>query len=291
MRIELTSPCCLHLGLIRADDGALCELGLTLQHPPIQLSARPASHLSIVGPRADLAAAEAARLNLTGEIEIELAIPANMGLSSDGMLAAAMKRLKAVWQGAPLSFRMTLPERACHEGGLLLTNDDGLVQARAEMAHAAEEDDWVVVLVLPKEPDDSPETFEADQRLRLIAAAHHLPDLRADVAALFDAARRDDFDAFTQSLSQVHAANEAALAVSSHPITLTDQDRAILEFMRGHGAACAARTLTGLGLYGWVKGGPASRALRKALTQHLGYFGPLVMASICDNQGARVNVS
>lgn len=289
MRAGLTSPCCLHLGLARAEDGAQCELGITLQHPPIQLTARPAQRLSVSGPRAEVALEQASALDLKGEIEIELAIPANMGLCSSEMMRACMKRLASVWHRAPLSFHMTLAERAFHEGGLLLTNDDGLTQQRAEIAHTNEDDDWVFVLVLPKEPDDLPETFEAEQHTALIRAAPYLPsNLHDHAAALFDAVKQDNFAAFADALAAIHTANEAALAASGYLIELSKQDRDILKVMRANGAAFAGRALTGLGLYGLIKGGPASRALRKALTQHLGYFGPLVMASICDNHGAKI---
>jgi predicted sugar kinase len=288
MPIEITSPCCLHLGLARAEDGALSELGLTLQHPPIQLAARPAAQLSVVGPRADIAAAEAARLNLTGEIEIELAIPANMGLGSNAMMACAVH---GSLDPKGLQDPSGLHAHAFVGGGLLLVRDDGLLKRRAAIAHAHEDDTWVFVLVLPKEPDDLTEAFEADWRSQLIGFARHLPHgMDAEVAVLFDAVERDDSNAFAVALSHIHAANEAALATSGHARALTDQDRDILGFMRANGAAFAARALTGLGLYGLVKGGPASRTLRKALTQHLGYFGPLVMASICDNHGAKTKM-
>jgi predicted sugar kinase len=230
----------------------------------------------------------AAAFDLKGEIEIELAVPANMGLSSSGMMRACMKRLASIWHDTPLSFRMTLPERVAYQGGLLLTNDDGLVQERAEIVHTNEDNDWVFVLALPKEPDDLPEAYEDDQRIRLLNATPHLPDMRERVAALFDAVKRDDFDAFADALSGIHAANEAALAADRHPIELNDQARDILDFMHVNGAEFAGCALTGLALVGLVKGGSASRALRKALTQRLGYFGPLVMASICDNHGAKI---
>jgi predicted sugar kinase len=273
---------------MRAEDGALCELGLTLQHPPTQLAARPAAQLSVFGPRAHVAAHEAARLGLTGQIEIELAIPANMGLGSDAIMTCAVS---GALNPNSLQHPSGLPAHAFVGGGLLLVNNDGLLKQRATIVHEYEDDTWVFVLALPKEPDDLAETFEAGERSKLIAAARHLPHtIGASCAALLDAVARDDFDTFAGALAHLHAANEAALAADGHPIPLTEQERDILGFMRANGAAFAARALTGLGLYGLVKGGPASRTLRKALTQHLGYFGPLVMASICDNHGAKTKM-
>lgn len=69
---------------------------------------------------------------------------------------------------------------------------------------------------------------------------------------------------------------------------MDEQERDVIACMLANGAKFAGRALTGLGLVGLIKGGPASRALRQALVRRLGYFGPRVMATICDNQGVRV---
>src|SRR5262245_16018103 len=115
MHIELTLPACLLLGFVQLE-GQLCQLGVTLRYPPVQLLARTAPALSITGGRADLAYHQAVRFYkywrgesglprspawerpalsvVEGgpggegpqvEIEIELAIPAFMGLGSRGM--------------------------------------------------------------------------------------------------------------------------------------------------------------------------------------------------------------
>ncbi len=289
MQIEMTVPSYLHLGYVHANspDNAMCELGITLQHPQIQLVARPAPTLSVSGARAELAYQQAQAVGLTGEIEIETAIPAHMGLGSDDMLGASMKRVHTAWHVGHPSFRMTLPQRAFAQGGLLLNDDDGLLQSRAAIAHQREDESWVFVLVLPKEPDDIADNFEAQQQRLLRKSTQHLTR-SLNAQTVFDAVQRDDFGGFATALADIHAANEAALAASGNSITLTHEASDILTFMRANGAALAHQTLTGLGLYGLVKGGPASRNLRAALTQRLSYFGPLVMATICDNEGARI---
>ncbi len=284
MKTEITSPCCLHLGFAHAEDGALCGLGITLQHPQIQLVARPSQTLSVSGARADVAYSHATSLNLTGYVEIEIAIPAHMGLGSDEMLRATVVR---GLNPKDLEDSSGLYAHAFAEGGLVVVDEDGVLRHRVKFSSSGEEDDWVFVLVLPKEPDDIADDFEAKQLTKLRKSAHMLTSATS-TDALFDSIAHYDFDAFTKALAEIHAANEAALAANGQPIEPSAQDREILSLMRANGAVMNAQALTGLGLYGLVKGRLASSTLRKALTQHLGYFGPLVTASICDNAGARV---
>jgi predicted sugar kinase len=97
MQIELTSPACLLLGLAQLD-GQICQLGITLQFPQIQLLARDSPALAVSGARADLARRQTAHffqqqhLPPQAEIEIELAIPQFMGLGSAAMLGLSIAR-------------------------------------------------------------------------------------------------------------------------------------------------------------------------------------------------------
>src|SRR6266496_1246725 len=106
MQVELTSPACLLLGVANVD-GQPCQLGVTLQYPPIQLAAHSADTLLITGGRADLAYQQAERflqhnnLPRRGEIEIELAIPSFMGLGSAAMLGMSMAGTFAALNGLP----------------------------------------------------------------------------------------------------------------------------------------------------------------------------------------------
>ncbi|MCL6509439.1 MAG: hypothetical protein K6U78_01990 [Anaerolineae bacterium] len=298
MRIQVASPCYLQLGFARAVDGNLGELGIALQHPPIHLAAQPAEQLLVSGARADVAYRAAARYlaqlgaPVGSQVEIELAIPAFMGLGSDGMLRISVEQalrhmLRATEAPAAEAPVVDPFYRAFERGGLLFVSPQGKLIRRAAIEHADEEDDWVFVLVLPHAPDDVAEDDELQRRRALRDAAGRLSSsVTAD--ALFAAVERDDFDAFAGALTAIHAANEAALSADGRPAALGEQERDILACMRAGGAAFAGRALTGLGLLGLIKGGPASRALRQALVRRLGYFGPSVMASICDNRGARV---
>jgi predicted sugar kinase len=293
----IVSPALLHLGFVRAADGALCKLGMTLQHPQIQMTARPAPQLQISGARADAALHYAEQflgqkcLPMQGELEIEIAIPANMGLGSDAMLEASLKQLFGGWHNLPGHHRMTLAEYACRQGGLLLTDDDGLLRERSDISHTDDAKDWVFVLVLPNTDDDVPDLFEVKRTRTLRTSAVHLnPNTHEASQAMWQAIKRDDIAAFAKTLAQIHNANELALANAGAPSTSSTEGNEILQIMRDNGALMCAQTLTGLGLYGLVQGREASRTLRDAFKQHYGYFGPLVTATLCDNAGVKTKV-
>ncbi len=294
MRVEVVSPCCLHLGFVRGPEGSACELVIALQHPPIQLTVQPAQQLLVSGARADVAyhAAEAyyARIGQAPHswIEVELAIPAFMGLGADEMLHASVAHaLGCVLRLSDPPIAYSAFRLAFRHGGLLLVGERGELLRRATIAHADEADDWVFVLALPQAPDDVPHDFELQRRAVLHRASRRL-DASCVADALFDAVEWDDFDAFANALAALHAANRAALFADGHPAELNDQERDVIARMLDGGAKFAGRALVGLGLVGLIEGGPASRALRQALVRHLGYFGPRVMATICSNHGARV---
>ncbi|BCX02950.1 MAG: hypothetical protein KatS3mg053_0888 [Candidatus Roseilinea sp.] len=214
-----------------------------------------------------------------------------MGLGADEMMRASTAH--ALWRISALP-ELPAPRDvfriAFEGGGLLLVGAHGELLRRATIVHADEADDWVFVLVLPHATDDIPDDFELRQQAALRDATEYL-DSSCTADALFDAVARDDFDAFCDALAAVHAANRAALIENGHPAELSEQERDVIACMLAGGARFAGRALTGLGLFGLIRGGPASRALRRSLVQHLGYFGPRVMATICDNRGVVLNDS
>ncbi len=306
MDVELTSPSCLLLGLAQLD-GQICQVGITLQFPQIQLLARESPALAVSGARADLAWRQAAHffqqqhLPPRAEIEIELAIPQFMGLGSAAMLGLSVARALSTLHALPaddaaelaraigLADDEALEAHAFAQGGLLVVGEHGALLRRHAIAHQGEANDWVFVFVLPRPPGATPETLEIDRRGALRAAARHLGAEMSSVitADLCPAAERDDIDTFAQALARIQTLNQAALASAGQPATLTPQEQTILDIMRDAGALTAGRTLAGLGLYGLIKGGGPSRELRRTLTERLGYFGGTVMASICENNGAR----
>jgi predicted sugar kinase len=342
MQLELTSPACLLLGLVPLD-GQICQLGVTLCYPPIELLARAAPALAITGGRADLAYRQAERCYAywrgeaspprspawerepgdgeqtlprspagergvggegQAEIEIELAIPAFMCMGSGALLGLSVARALAALHGHPaedalqlaqavdLNSEEALEAHAFALGGLLLVDGDGALRRRQPIADHDEAEDWVFVLALPRVPPGTPEALEAQRRQALRAAAARLdPDTgRVCTAQLWPAVERDDIAAFASALMAVQAANYAALAQAGQPIELSEEERAILEIMRAGGALAWGRCISGLGLYGLIKGGGPSRELRRRITEQQGYFGAAVMATLCDNHGARQRV-
>ena len=310
MQIELTSPACLLLGLAQRD-GQLCQLGITLQFPQIQLLARASSALMVSGARADLAWRQAERffqhqhLPPQAEIEIELAIPQFMGLGSAAMLGLSIARALSTLHTLPaddsakLARAVGLAEdeavelHAFARGGLLLVDEHGALLRRHAIAHPDEADDWVFVFVLPRPPAATSQMLELDQRAALRAASRHLGAEASNmiIADLWSAVERDDIETFALALARLQELNHAALTSAGQPTVLMSQEQTILDIMRDAGALTAGRTLAGLGLYGLIKGGGPSRALRRTLTERLGYFGGTIMASICDNRGARSPVA
>lgn len=304
--IEIVTPACLLLGLVQLD-GRPCELGITLQHPPVHLLAREAAGLLVTGARADAAYRQATqflghfRLPPRAELEIELAIPSCMGLGSSPMLGLSVARALAALdhvrdvpteelaRAVGLADDEALEMHAFTRGGLLVVDDAGQVRQRWTIAHADEARDWVWVFVLPHTPAGTPETLEVDRRAALHTAAPYLSPATGQIltAELWPAVEQDDIERFAPALMALQAANHDALARASQPIMLTADEQAILGILRANGALAWGRTLTGLCLYGLIKGGGPSRALRSALMEQLGFFGGTVMATICDNDGTR----
>ncbi len=303
--LNLSSPACLLLGL--ADiDGATHQLGLALSYPPVQLTARPSGLLLITGGRADLAYQQAERFlaahdrPLQGEIEIELAVPSHMGLGSAGMLGLSVARALAELHGLPAGDPAALAEalglrpeealerQAFAQGGLLLVAPDGSLTRRHAFAPDDDERDWVWVLVLPRVRPGTSDTLEVDRRAALRAAARHLSaETGALLAgALWPAAEHGDIAAFGQALEQFQQLNYDALRLSGQPHALSADEARALNIMRAGGALACGRIIGGMGLYALVRGGPASRTLRRALTDDLGYFGGTVMASLAAPVGA-----
>jgi predicted sugar kinase len=320
MLIELNVPASLPLGLVQLEAEAglkTCLLGFTLQHPPVHLQAQAHPELVVSGPRADKAYEQAGRfsqhhgLKTGAEVEIELAIPALMGLGSEAMLGLGIAQALA-WV-----HELSLPEDKAPQlaavlglepghalelwgfdrGGLLLvdtrpgpTGQPDLIR-RQEIAHK-EKDAWAFVFVLPRVPKDTPETLETDRLAHLLQAAPHLsPDSgRLVTEELWPAVAADDIAAFGQGLMRLQQMNQTALARARTPVELSDDHQATLDLMHDHGAFAWGQSPTGLCLYALVRGAKDSIDLRQKLRQHLSVFGGTIMATITDNDGARYTV-
>lgn len=296
MILELAAPASLPLGLVHyRNQPAL--LTLTVQHPPVHLTIQAGSPLHVTGPRAHIAHAHALRylnhhhLPHTGEIEIELAIPAFMGLSGDTMLGLTIAQALA-WAHAQDDRTVNAYATALgigndrvgqlwgyDQGGLLLTGTQApreelpAILRRTEIAHP-ERDAWAFVFHFPAPPDETPDTLE-DDRLRTLIEQTALPP-KPVTEAIFAAVADDDIAAFGRGLMSVQ---------EYFPQNIALESQRVLDMMIENGAYAWGQMITGYGVWGLVKGGDASRVLRKKLSDHVGFFGGRVMATITDNRG------
>ncbi|NNJ11890.1 hypothetical protein EKD04_016275 [Chloroflexales bacterium ZM16-3] len=297
-QIELAAPACLTLAAARID-GRPALLGIALRHPPVHLIARPAPRLAASGARADVAYhhgkafMSSKNMNTAADFEIELAIPAYMGLGSTPLIGLSVARAMAALHGLPTDDAQALAAAAGVEpaeglaiqsfggGGLLLVDESGAALRRYAISHSSEPQDWVFVLALPRPPTDTPDDLEVAEMNRLWRAAAGLDERAEQLVAgrLWPAAEGDDIDAFGAALMElqgIYGDNEAS-----------PEEQAILAIMRAGGAVAWGRAPTGLGLYGLIRGGEPSRRLRQSLVAHVGHAGGTIMATICETGGVR----
>jgi predicted sugar kinase len=320
MWIEIGTPASLPLGLVRFKDereDVTCLMGVTLQHPPVQLFAQPQPSLTLTGARADKGNEQAQRflqqhgLGSGSEIEVEIAIPEGMGLSSEAMLGLTIARALAWANNLPfddapalanavgLGAEDALPIWGFAQGGFLLVETaatgGGSVPRpvrRCALEHKEQAEAWPFVLLMPRLGPNFSGTLEADRLAQLMRAAPYLsPEtghLLNDV--LWPAMEADDIGAFAGALMAIQQLNYEALERAGTPYITTDEQQGMLDLMRENGALAWGRSLTGLALYGVVRGANASIDLRQKMTDRAGLYGGWVMASITDNHGARHTV-
>jgi predicted sugar kinase len=312
MQIEIGAPASLPLAAIRFEQGAAGLLGVTLQHPPLNLSARAGAGLSVEGARGERAGGFARRflryhkLPDQGEIEIELATPIHMGLGSDVNLALGVAEALAWVHDRPradtgalaaaagLGPEWGLETHAYAQGGVLLVEAPWAGEAapkalrRQALAHP-ETAAWVFVLYLPRVPAGAPDTLEAERRAALLSAIPRLSEEtgRLVEAALWPALSADDLEGFGQALRDIQRLNAEALAAAGVAAALSEDEQALLALCEANGAAAWGRSPGGLGLFALIRGRTASVKLRQALVGRVGYHGGTVMAAITDNEGAR----
>lgn len=309
MFVELKAPCSLPLGLApsAADPAApLAWVSLTLKFPLVELRAQfNPDGLSVVGPRAHIAYRYADRLAASRpsarqtDVEIEWAIPSHMGLGADPALGMAVARAQAWVLGeaepdlARLAHEAGLAAEPAAwgvaQGGLLLVGAEA-VWRRAVVAHASEDEDWVVVFVLPRAPEGTPGDYEASRAAALRTAAAHL-DAAAAYAAqtrLFAAVEANDLPAFATAWAALDQTNRNALALAEALPPETAEAQAVLAVMRDHAALVSGQSLTGLALFGLVQGASASQRLRKSLRACIGHEGGTVSAAIMSPAGAEL---
>jgi len=313
MLIEVGAPCSLPLGLVRTQGGRTHLLGVTLQHPLTDVFAEASPQFSVTGPMAHKGYVQAQRflahhrLEPLVDVEIELTIPDMIGLGAETMLGLSIARALAWVHNLPFADTLALaramglgPEHALEvwgfdRGGLLLVDAERHTASaeipppvRRPITHS-DQDAWAFVFRLPKIPAGTPETLEADRRAALLNAAPHLSAETGRLLEeeLWPALEQDDLAAFARALMAIQQLNRQALADADAPLSFTQDEQAVLDLLRDRGAVAWGRSPTGLALYGLIKGASASVALRHHLSQHVGIYGGVVMATITDNDGAR----
>ena len=305
MLIEVGAPCSLPLGVVRTSAGQTQLLGVTLQHPPADVFAETSTTLSVTGPVAHLGRIAAERflahhqLPPHANIEIELATPTMVGLSSEAMLSLSIARALAWVHGLPSDDAVALaravslgPEHALEvwgfqQGGFLLTDIQQL--ETAPRRHAIAHDDkhaWGFVLLLPPTAPETPETIEKTHLKMVLEASDYIsPETDGIVNdELWPALNNDDLSAFGQALLALQKVNQAGLAVAGVPLHFTPQEQAVLNLLRDQGAFAWGRSLTGSALFGLVQGANHSVEVRRHLSKLVGIYGGRVMATITDNE-------
>lgn len=331
--IEVVGPACLVCGVVQVaaaggdqqeGEKLPCLVGVTLQHPPVHLSARwspgPGSGggagLHVSGARSPTVSRFARRflaayhLPRQADVQVEWAIPAGSGLGAEVMpglsVAQALAELYAE-HGGPgdvlalaraldLKPSHALAVRGFEQGGALVVGTRAApgmpefpVISRHEVAHP-DQRAWVFVLFFPRLPAGVPETLEDDRMDLLLRAA---PAVRDDTDALvrqhlWPALEQHDFPAFARALTQISHENHEALRRAGELPVFSPEEHAILAMMRDYGALAWGRSLTGLALYGIIEGAEPAMALRGALRRHVGPYGGMVIAAIISNAGRQV---
>ena len=315
MYIEFAAPASMPLGVLKLDHNGepkTALLSISLQHPPVHISAQKSDRLSITGPRAHIASNYAELffkrhdLPKTGLIEIESAIPGLMGLGSDGIMGISIARGLSSLHGLtsedlsisknPINLGVeNLGEIwGCARGGFLLIDleaDDfetDPVLRRTELSRP-EGEGWAIILYLPNPPDGAPDSYEASLLKRLVRTApkmtHSSGKLITD--GLWPAVEQDDIEAFGEILMGFQRKVRAGMDELGRSAVENLDDKAIFDLMRGEGASAWGRCLTGYGLWGLVRDGEASVVIQKKIQDHVGYYGGRVMATIVDNEGCR----
>lgn len=304
-QFEITSPCCLPLGAVQAD-GKPALLGISLQYPPINLVVKPLNELSVTGARAPIARAQAQswfdyhHLPPKAEIEIELAIPAHMGLGSEAMLGMSvghgladlgglkdLRGLEEKREAVGLGSEWALETWCASQGGLQVVGTDGLSIKR----HAPKHDDgnaWVFVIHLPRALAETPASFESTQRLALIKAAH---EVKSDLAPLWAAVANDDVATFAKELMLIQEGTTEALNKIGAPVVITEEAHRMLAAIRLSGGLAWGQSFGGLAVWGLVKGASASQEARVKMRRVMGYEGGTVTAAVTDNVGVKVKTN
>jgi predicted sugar kinase len=277
-------------------------MGVTLQYPPINLVIRSLNELSVTGARAPIARAQAQqwfeshKLPPKAEIEIELAIPAHMGMGSEAMMGMSvgrglqdlggLKDLRGFDEqraAVGLGSEWALEAWCAGQGGLHAVGLDGLSIKRQAIAHD-DDNAWVFVIHLPRAQADTPSSFELTHRLALIKAA---PQVEADSTSLWIALANDDLAAFAKELMNIRERTTEALNKIGAPIVVREESQRVMEAIKVSGGLAWGQSFGGLAVWGLVHGAKPSQDARVKMRRVMGYEGGTITAAVVDNQGVK----
>ena len=314
MYIDIGAPATQLLGIAQLEieeEFRPVWLGITLQHPPVHLSGQAHRNLVIEGARAHVARAYGKRflatrgLPLSGELQIELSIPAQIGLGSEPILGLSAaqalawmhdqehEETESLAQAIGLEAHQALQYHGYRQGGLMILDlspragEMPPLVWRTDLSHNDKET-WVFVYVFPRLPEDTPEDLEEQQRRKLLELTARCAADTGNIleTAVLPAVKADNLEGFAASLSRLQDTNQQSLRQSGAWLEGTEGGQHALAIMEEFGVMVSGRMLTGLGVYGLVRGAKTSRELRAALSKGLGPFGGNPIATICENGGA-----
>lgn len=239
-RLRLRTPSRLHFGLLGWGPRAERQfggVGMMIDAPGIDVSARPASRWEFTGPLArrveQIASSLATRLEETGppcpplSIQVHHAAPEHAGLGTGTQLTLAVARLMADFSGresVSTSRLAALTGRGCRSGiglhgftrgGFLI--DGGRAGADSIpplLAHFAFPATWRVVLVIPESPPGRHGTDEVEAFRNLAPPPPSYTDMlcRLLLRRLLPALAEADLPAFGSAMDNLQAAVGDAFA-------------------------------------------------------------------------------
>ncbi|MEM7332286.1 MAG: hypothetical protein AAF490_09350 [Chloroflexota bacterium] len=315
--IEMGIPAVLPLALGQIDvDGVIKPvlLGVALQHPPIHFFVAKHKEMTVYGPRADVARANANKYAKSSgasqpvEIKIDNTSPSMVGFGSDSMLALGAAQAVA-WANdhafedvATLDSHVQVAKNdplaywGYQKGGFLIVElEEGpngkppallkhhTLEHRSHLA-------WAFVFHFPKVPANTPESIEMDRLKLMKTAVSHIPVESGQIMMerLWPALEQDDFDTFATALMQLIQMNQKALVEQNAWHIEPDISSKIFDVFEKEQVSAWGASLTGIGIYGFLKGSLKSQEVRTRLLSEVGYFSGQYDATVSDPIGARI---
>ena len=303
--IRIRTPSRLHFGLLARGPQAPRQfggVGLMIDAPGLELSARPAEAWGADGPLAaralKFAARVAGRLAAEGsapaplQFTIHRAPPEHVGLGTGTQLGLAVARILASSAGRPApplaalagwsgrGLRSGIGLHGSALGGLVV--DGGRIGAEGIPPLLARLDvpaDWSVLLVLPR---GGPGLHGVDEA-RAFAELPPIPDALTDrlcrlvLLGLLPAAAEGDLARFGEALAELQHHVGRTFAPAQGGLYAHPESQAIVDALRAEGLHGVGQSSWGPALYGFSRDDPGRRAA--TLRRLVDRLGPRASAS------------